>query len=158
MNHSLLLNFLVYWQSYCVKQMLQFPCTHVLVFFWADAEKGHFKESLLWIVLNTTKVTPRLSFPCFIPTSSVWKCHFPFSFCWCDIIEHLHFVSMEGALVQQLGSDLNASWPRPFHPPLFPSLPVRKVQDWGPRSQVRVSSIVHLCLTASLHWIPSIFT
>lgn len=55
--------------------------------------------------------------------------------CWRGIIEHLHFVSVEGALVQHLGSDFNASWPRPFHLLLFPSLPVRKVQDWGPRSQ-----------------------
>lgn len=39
--------------------MLQSPCTQVLVFFWGDARKGHFKEACILDCVKYCQITPQ---------------------------------------------------------------------------------------------------
>lgn len=150
--------------------------TRAAVFLWKCKEDVFQRKPAFYIVLNPAKLIARLAAPVSIPSSSIWKYHIQTTFASVTLLYiyiflwplggkwslSVVFISIrkpeyllsglavrEVPPIQHLGSAWDAR-----SSTSAPSSPCKKSARAGHRSQDKPPSIVRLCLTVSLPWIP----
>lgn len=150
--------------------------TCAAVFLWKCKEDVFQRKPAFYIVLNPAKLIPRLAAPVSIPSSSIWKYHIQTTFASVTLLYiyiflwplggkwslSVVFISirkpeylLSGLAVREVPpSSIWAVPETPGHPPVLLPLPARKVQEQITGHKDKPPSIVRLCLTVSLPWIP----